>query len=157
MAMLRKGLMILPFIVMVAGGLPVSAEIYKWVDEQGRTHFSDNAPVTAQAEEVTIKINTYNSPGFAPDAFLSEDSEKPHSRSSHKVTIYSTAWCGVCQKAKTYFRRNRISYTEYDVETSAKGKQDYQKMNGKGVPIILVGNKRLNGFSQQSFESLYGK
>jgi glutaredoxin len=71
--------------------------------------------------------------------------------------MYSTTWCGVCQKAKAYFNQNRISYTEYDVENSTKGKQDFQRMGGKGVPIILVGNKRMNGFSQASFEQLFNK
>jgi hypothetical protein len=44
---------------------------------------------------------------------------------------------------------------EYDVETSEKGRSGYKKLNGKGVPIILVGNKRMNGFSVEGFKSLY--
>jgi glutaredoxin len=155
--MFMKGFILLTSLGILALSAQASAEIYKWVDEHGRTHFSDKAPASAQVEEVTIKINTYSSPSYSPDIFTSDDNEKPGKRSSSKVTMYSTTWCGVCKKAKAYFRQNRISYTEYDVENSARGKQDFQKMNGKGVPIILVGNKRLNGFSQASFEQLYGK
>lgn len=149
--------MIMAGLGLLALSSTASAEIFKWVDEHGRTHFSDKAPASGQAEEVTLKINTYSSPSYSQDIFSSDDNEKPSSRSNRKVTMYSTTWCGVCQKAKAYFRQNRISFTEYDVENSTKGKQDFQKMNGKGVPIILVGNKRLNGFSQASFEQLYSQ
>jgi glutaredoxin len=135
----------------------VQAEIYKWVDAQGRTHFSDKAPVSVQAEEVELKINTYSSPSYSPNIFASDSADESNKLSSRKVTMYSTTWCGVCQKAKAYFNQNRISYTEYDVENSTKGKQDFQRMGGKGVPIILVGNKRMNGFSQASFEQLFNK
>jgi len=155
--MYRKGFIVFISLVMWALVTQAFAEVYKWVDENGRTHFSDKAPATAEAEKVTIKINTYSSPSYSSDIFTSNNNKKSNAGSSRKVTLYSTTWCGVCKKAKAYFKQNRISYTEYDVENSNKGKQDYQKMNGKGVPIILVGNKRLNGFSQQSFEKLYGK
>lgn len=44
---------------------------------------------------------------------------------------------------------------EYDVEKSSKGKRDFKRLGGTGVPIILVGQKRLNGFSWETFEKLY--
>lgn len=69
--------------------------------------------------------------------------------------MYSTTWCGVCKKAKRYFNQNGISYTEYDVEKSAKGKSDFKAMNGTGVPIILIGDARMYGFSPARFERLY--
>ncbi len=69
--------------------------------------------------------------------------------------MYSTSWCGYCKKARRYFTENDIPYVDYDVETSAKGKRDYRKLGARGVPVILVGNKRLNGFSQDSFNKIY--
>jgi glutaredoxin len=153
--MLRKGFAFISFVAFFSMGSPVSAEIYKWVDEQGRSHFSDRAPSTAQAEQLTVKINSYSSPSYTPDILSSGDKQNPIAGTSHKVTIYSTSWCGVCQKAKAYFKTHHISYTEYDVEQTSKGRQDFQNMKGRGVPIILVGNKRMNGFTPQLFEHLY--
>ena len=69
--------------------------------------------------------------------------------------MYSTSWCGACKRAKQYFNENGINYVEYDVETNEKGKQDFRELGGRGVPIILVGNKRLNGFTASSFEKIY--
>ena len=50
---------------------------------------------------------------------------------------------------------NKISFSEYDVETSAKGKADFARMKGQGVPIILVGEKRMNGFNPTRFKQLF--
>ena len=69
--------------------------------------------------------------------------------------MYSTTWCGYCKQARNYFQQNNIAFAEYDVEKSDKGKRDYKKMNGRGVPIILVGDKRMNGFSPGAFEKIY--
>lgn len=65
-----------------------------------------------------------------------------------KVVIYTTRRCGYCKKAKAWFSRKGIAYTEYDVENSNKGQRDYKELGGHGVPIILVGEQRLNGFSE---------
>ncbi len=69
--------------------------------------------------------------------------------------MYSASWCSACKRAKAYFEEQGIPYTEYDVEKSSKGKRDFKKLGGKGVPVILVGSKRINGFSRQAFERAY--
>lgn len=69
--------------------------------------------------------------------------------------MYSAAWCGVCKKAKRYFAEQGIDYEEIDVEKSSQGKAAFKKLGGKGVPIILVGDRRMNGFSEAGFEKLY--
>ena len=131
---------------------PGLGEIYKWTDEQGRMHYSDKPPARGPASEVQVKINTYTSPRITASPFTGKNRT---TTSSNQVILYSTSWCGYCKKARNYFQANNIPFTEYDVETSEKGKRDYQAMNGNGVPIILVGAKRLNGFSPTSFERLY--
>jgi len=127
----------------------VHAEIYKWTDEDGKTHFGDKPPADVESSIIEVKINTYESPDI--EAF------KNIFNKSDKVVMYSASWCGVCKKAKTYFKSNNVKYSEYDVETSSKGKRDFKRMGGRGVPIILVGDKRLNGFSKAKFESIYNK
>ena len=69
--------------------------------------------------------------------------------------MYGASWCGYCKKAKKYFNKNNIRFVEYDIERSTKGKRDYKALNGTGVPIILVGDQRMNGFSEAGFERMY--
>lgn len=70
------------------------------------------------------------------------------------VIMYSTQWCPYCRKAHAYFKRHKISYTEYDIEASAQNLVMFGDLNGNGVPLILVGNKRMQGFSPKRFEEL---
>jgi glutaredoxin len=128
---------------------PVHAEVYRWVDDAGQTHFGDKPPIDRESSKVKIRINTYESPSIqALESATTGD---------QKVVIYSAAWCHVCRKAKAYFADNDIDYIEYDVEKSDQGKRAFKKLKGKGVPIILVGDQRLNGFSPVSFQTIYKK
>lgn len=133
-------------IMVVAGGVGAD-QIYRWRDANGKIHFGDKPPDTHEATPVTVKPNLYH----APDVEVISGSGSTR----EKVVMYSTQRCGYCKKARQYFRRNAIPYTEYDVETSQKGKRDYKKLGGTGVPIILVGKRRLNGFNEASFREFY--
>ncbi|MCG7908436.1 MAG: glutaredoxin family protein [Candidatus Thiodiazotropha taylori] len=121
--------------------------MFKWTDEHGKVHFTDKPPADADASEVKLKINTIKSVSFDRSIF----------NFGKKVVIYSTEWCGYCEKAKRYFKRKKIKYTEYDIEKSSRAKRQYKKMGATGVPVILVGNRRMNGFSEAGFEKIYNK
>ena len=135
------------FIVLLLSVCSSHGAIYKWVDEHGKVHFTDNPPDDTRTEEVELQINTYTSVEIKP---LVERLGK-----KDKVVIYGTSWCHTCDKAKHYFRKNNIPYVAYDVERSRVGKMDFKLLRGKSVPIIIVGNRRMNGFSVSRFESLY--
>ena len=131
------------------------AEIYQWRDKQGNLHFGDKPPADAKAETVKVKINTYDSVEIIDDG--KEEDQNKEKKPSKQVVMYSTQWCSVCRKAKRYFRENNIPFQEYDVEETEKGRRDYIAMNGNGVPIIMIGKKRMNGFSPSYFEAIYYK
>ncbi len=123
------------------------AGIYKWVDENGKTHFGDKPPQQSGAEQMELRLNTFS--GY-------QVRERDDGiATGGKVVIYSTTWCGVCERAKDYFKANNIPYKEYDVEKSEKGKRDFKRMKGRGVPVILVGSKRMDGFSEAKFKAIY--
>ncbi len=128
-----------------------SAEIYKWLDEQGRVQFGDRPPPEKKQEPIELRINTYSAPKivYTPPEPRKKQDKKP------RVVMYSAEWCGVCQRAKSYFKNNKIRYKEYDIDKSEEGLDQYRKLNGRGVPIIMVGKSRMNGFSPAYFERLY--
>lgn len=147
MSKLSIGLLVLMFTA------SVQAEMYKWVDEQGTTHYGDKPLADHATLEIKGEISSFTSPqiGNLPEDFF----ERPKAVSAKQVTMYSAAWCGVCKRAKAYFQQKRIPFKEYDIDTSEKAKRDFRKLGGKGVPVILVGNQRMNGFSAGRFEQLY--
>jgi glutaredoxin len=71
--------------------------------------------------------------------------------------MYSARWCGVCKQARRYFRDHRVPFQEHDIETSDKGRRNFNRLGGRGVPLILVGDRRMRGFSAGRFEQLYRK
>jgi len=150
----------------LSGGSLIASEIYKWIDEQGRVQFSDKAPeksLAVEAETITIKpiANSIESPDvsvsdFLQNAQLSRDQARKDKASRDRpVVMYSTVWCGVCKRARQYFLANNIPFSEYDIEKTERGRKDYARLNGNGIPIILVGNKRMNGFSLARFKKMY--
>ncbi|MCU7877503.1 MAG: DUF4124 domain-containing protein [Candidatus Thiodiazotropha sp. (ex Lucinoma borealis)] len=135
------------FLTVIGLNVSVADDIYRWRDKDGKVQFGDRPPASIESKSVTVKPNVYHSPNIeklSQGAFRNE-----------RVVMYSAKWCGYCKKARRYFKNNRISFVEYDVESSAKGKRDYKKLGAGGVPIILVGKHRLNGFSEASFRNIY--
>jgi glutaredoxin len=144
------GLKIIIFIL--CGGISTMtlAEIYSWKDAQGKVHFGDRQPNDHKSEQVKVRVNTYNAPPVVTTV-------KSIPISKGKVVLYTTQRCGYCKMAKQFLKKNKIKYSEYDVEKSKKGKRDFKKLKGKGVPIILVGDQRMSGFSEDRMVSMLKK
>jgi hypothetical protein len=47
-----------------------------------------------------------------------------------------------------------VAFAEYDVERDPKGIEEFKRRGGKGVPIILVGDKRMDSFSAARLEAM---
>jgi glutaredoxin len=143
------------FLLLVILSMLATAEIYKWVDENGKIHFSDTPPVNNNAEtldeqKLIARTSSYTS--------VSIDKIPPSNiiNPPEKLTIYTTASCGYCLKAKKYFAENKIPYKEKNIETSKKFKREFKKLGGKGVPVIMWKDKLMRGFSARKFEKTYG-
>lgn len=138
-------------LLLLVAAAPLSAEVYKWTDESGRVHFSDKPSERHRAQKLDVRVNTYEHVSYervevAPDIAVDEPGH---------VTMYATSWCPYCKKARDYFRANDIPYTEYDIENDATAKRRYDRLGATGVPVILVGDKRMNGFSVAGFQRIY--
>ncbi len=65
------------------------------------------------------------------------------------VKIYSTPSCGYCNKAKAYFKANRIAFTDYNVASDQRKAEEMVRKSGQmGVPVIDINGKIIVGFNQ---------
>ncbi|MFT7557001.1 MAG: thiol-disulfide isomerase/thioredoxin, partial [Planctomycetota bacterium] len=107
------------------------AEFYKWVDASGKIHYGDSPPENAQLKNIQGTISSFKSVTVEPFVF---DPKIVSKRSSTKtVVMYSTSWCGYCKKAVRHFKKNKIQFTEHDIEKSKKAAAEYRKLKGRGV------------------------
>jgi len=132
----------------------VGADIFKWVDADGDVHFTDSPPKDTKIKKVTVKINSYEFVKVVPSKNKVATIKKANPQDKN-ITMYSAQWCGVCRKAKRYFKQKGIAYKEYDIDKSKEAKLKYKELNARGIPVIFIDDTRLNGFSIAQFEQVY--
>ena len=160
--MLRVLIMIL--LLMPAYGY---ADLYQWTDENGVKHFSNTPPAldadsVRQMEEVVGDDSSdTNYLQEAIDLFKSGNGQEtavPASKNKRnpKVVMYTTPTCGYCHRAKSYFNQKGIRFTEYDVTKSPKARKQFKALNGRGVPLIVIGDQRISGFNKAAINQALG-
>ncbi|MBK8187504.1 MAG: glutaredoxin family protein [Cellvibrio sp.] len=70
------------------------------------------------------------------------------------VVLYATDWCGYCKKTREFFKDNNIAYVEFDIEKSAEGKQEYNQLKGKGIPLVVINGKVIRGYNPSSMKEI---
>ena len=141
------------FLVLLMISPVTQGDLYKWVDKNGKTHYGDSPPENVKLKKITGNISSFSSVSVEP--FVYDPNIITRRNTSKSVVMYSTSWCGYCKKAARHFRQKKIPFTEYDIEKSAKAANEFKKLRGRGVPIILIGDRRMNGFNASTFDSIY--
>ena len=91
-------------------------------------------------------ITAVFAPGEGPAAYTA----------SGEVVLYSTAWCGACNKARAFLKRQGVAYTEFDVEKSAEGRRRFEALGGRGVPLMVIDGTTLIGYNPGEMTRLLG-
>lgn len=130
-------------LLLLACAMPGRADIYQWQDENGKRHFGDQKPADRPVESFQ---------GSAAVSFMG-GGEGGAIRLG-KVRIFVTQSCPYCKKAKAFLRRRGTPFEELDVEKSTSANAEYKRLGGQGVPVILVGQQRMDGFNEGDLTSL---
>ncbi|MFE9019767.1 mycoredoxin [Streptomyces sp. NPDC007808] len=64
------------------------------------------------------------------------------------VTMYSTTWCGYCQRLKKQLEREGIAYTEINIEQDPESAAFVEKANGGNQTVPTVQIVPLGGGSE---------
>ncbi|KQV51409.1 hypothetical protein ASE26_23275 [Duganella sp. Root198D2] len=64
-----------------------------------------------------------------------------------QVVLYGTETCPYCAKARAYFKENGIAYADLDVGKPGESREEFKKLGGKNVPLLLIGERRIDGFN----------
>ena len=148
---------VLIVVVSLLLALPAFGQVYKWTDSTGKVHYGDKPPEDAKKQELRIRIPSYEGPVEVRDWSAVLRRNAPEGGGTASITMYSTDWCGHCKNARAYFASKGIRYREIDVEKSESGRKEFKELGGGGVPLIIVGDKVMRGFSAEYFEALAKK
>ncbi len=72
---------------------------------------------------------------------------------SAQVVMFATPTCPYCAQARAFFARNDVAYYEYDVTASQGASDKLQDLGGRGVPLILVDDQRVDGYDEPTLRS----
>lgn len=148
-----------------------SAEIYKWVDENGVTYYSDsptqNIPGTTETENDEIQsadpapADTSPLPDetqkgtLSPDFFniLNETQGDAVAVNTPTVEIYETSWCVYCKKAKNFFRSRGIDFVTYDIEKDPQAARRMRSLTKRrAVPFVVINGQGISGYAVAEYE-----
>jgi glutaredoxin len=68
------------------------------------------------------------------------------------VRILTTSFCPYCKRTKNFLRKNGIRFSEYDIHGSEKGKALYEKLGGRGVPLLIINNTVIHGYNESKMQ-----
>jgi len=81
-------------------------------------------------------------------------SQAAPSQTSHEVDIFLTSWCPYCKKAVAFFQDRKIPTRIFNIEkdpVAAKRKCELDPR--KGVPLVVIDNQVIYGFSPKAYNT----
>ena len=102
---------------------------------------------------IFVALVIYNHKPAIPHIYCNDDILK----TKPEVIVLGTWWCPSCYQARRYLSENQISYCEYDIERSAEGEKLFNEVNGRVIPVLLVGDYMMSGFDEQRIEQVLSR
>ncbi|QJR16874.1 glutaredoxin family protein [Usitatibacter palustris] len=139
---------VLPMLVAAAVAVPalVAAQqtVYKWVDKDGKTHFSDSPPPSdaKKSEQKTV------GGGYAATSNLPYATQIAMKKSP--VTLYTGTDCGEsCAQGRALLTKRGIPFAERDAQGNAEAAEALKKLvGGLDVPTLVVGESKVKGYEE---------
>jgi glutaredoxin len=156
------------FLLAWAIGAPCQT-IYQSKGSNGVPVYSDRPPADGKIERTFVYEYLPSSPlrpAVKDDVAVSRQSESVRRASTAttaiasaadigNVILYGTSWCPYCRGARTYLAQHGIGYQEIDIDTPS-GRHAYDMAGGRaGVPLMIVGNRRVQGFSKKGYDTIF--
>ena len=129
-----------------------AATQYRYIDERGNLMLASRLEDIPERQRSTA--TALNTP--PPRAPLKTQDDETRSARTADVTIYSTRSCPYCRAAMAHFDKIGLDYVNRDIEEDEEARAEYLEVTGgrRGVPVIVVGDAWMQGWSQPEFDRL---
>lgn len=140
--MRHSAVFVTPLFVTVLGialSLQAAAEIYRWTDENGRTHFSDKPPRDRQAENISQKVDSVNldSSGeerkklnrlFAPETPEEKERRLQRKQAEASERERQQQLCAQAREELRFFREERFYWVDEQGGASNASEEERQQV-----------------------------
>jgi glutaredoxin len=141
-----------------------AATVYRSVGPDGQIIYSDKPPADGTIEKTLSLVDLPSTP--MPESVLRYRDELQKSMKKRlsevgmrldtsEPVIFTAVWCGYCTRAKSYLAEKRIRYQEYDIDTPNGMRAYVEAGGGRGVPVMLWNNQKVQGFSPPAYDALF--
>ena len=125
------------------------ADLYRWVDANGKVHYSDQPPPQTAKGVEKKKFGGNLIPGenlpYATQLAMK----------NFPVTLYDGACGEPCDTARQFLNKRGIPFTEINPASSKEELEAFKKLTGgTGVPVLKVGDSLSKGFESGAWNSL---
>lgn len=119
------------------------ADLYRWVDADGKVHYSDQLP-PPDARQVERMKALANKPGDPQMPYALQQAVK-----NFPVTLYVSECGESCDRARQLLAKRGIPYTEMEATDKAT-QEELKKLIGANlvVPVLTVGREVLKGLEE---------
>ncbi len=124
------------------------AQMYRWVDDSGKVHYSDRAPASG-AKKLEKR---------APPARQGPAADLPYALQqavrNFPVTLYASDACKeTCARARELLNKRGVPYSEVAVTDEADLAQLKKLSGDHAVPVMTVGREVYKGFDSGIYKS----
>lgn len=139
----------LTIMLCLGAGLAAAGQIYRWVDERGVTHYSDQPPPPQARKAETLR------PGGNVVETDKEGYEMRRAREKNPVLLYVTDCGEPCDLARDFLDQRKIPYSRKNPQNVPEDAVELKRLvGGLEVPVIKVGGQHHKGFDPAAWEGL---
>lgn len=135
--------------LLLASPLLQAGEVYRWTDERGGVHYSDQPPPVSAKHSTRVQGK-----GNVVDVDK-ESYEARRARERNPVVLFVSACGPICDQARDHLTQRGIAFTSKDPSKEPEIAVELKKLVGVlEVPVIVVGKAHQKGFDASSWNSL---
>jgi glutaredoxin len=139
----RVTLLLLPLLLPALA----QAQLYRWVDDTGKVHYSDQVP--APGAKNVQKQSVATGQGSAALPYALQQAVK-----NYPVTLYTSDTCkDTCARARELLNKRGVPYSEVTVKDEVDIAQLKQLSGDTVVPVMTVGRELHKGFEGGIYKS----
>ncbi len=131
------------------------AQMYRWVDKDGKTHYTQEPP-PPDAKSVEKRplgggsgTGTAGSMSYGELPYASQTAAR-----NYPVTLYTTPDCGApCDQARAVLVRRVVPFKEISVQRQ-QDVESFKAAGGSQVPYLIVGSQKQAGFLEEAYAAI---